>query len=198
MPSDRTFRDRVAAGEMELHGALGVDWHVRTIRPSDASSMIRGYDALSEEGKWFRMLHAMPHLSPAMAARFSDLDPDTDFCVVIEGRPELEGLGDEIVGGARIAAGGPGADAEFAVSMRPEVRGRGLAKGALRIALAAAKEMGCANVHGLISHENAPMKGLARSLGFRLRRDPDDMSLIRAEMTADALPDPAEACAGVC
>lgn len=194
---DRTLRERLEAGEVHLHGRLGLDYAVRPIRPEDAPSLMRGYDSLSEQGKWFRMLHAVPHLTPELAAMFCAPDPQTGLCVVIEGRPELAGLGGEILGGARIAEAGPGRSAEFAVSLRPEARGRGLAQGALEIVLAAAKEMGCASVYGIIARRNDAMIGLARKMGFRIEADPDDFTLVRAVIdAADIRPLPPDRFAG--
>jgi acetyltransferase len=188
MPPTESLRDRLETGGVALIDAEGLELRVRPIRPSDAPSMMRGYDALSEQGKWFRMLHALPHLSPALAERLCSPDLETDLCVVVEGRPEIAGLSKELLGGARIAGCRPGAWAEFAVSVRPEARGRGLAKGCLRIVLAAVREMGCAGAYGIVSRRNAPMIGLARALGLSIRTDPDDATLLRAEIAAEDIP----------
>ncbi|MFO7855359.1 MAG: GNAT family N-acetyltransferase [Paracoccaceae bacterium] len=188
MPPTPTLRDRLEAGAIALIDAEGPRLRVRPIRRSDAPSMMRGYDALSEQGKWFRMLHALPHLSPKMAERLCSPDPETDLCVVVEGRPEIGGLADELLGGARIAGCRRDAWAEFAVSVRPEARGRGLAKGCLRIVLAAVGEMGCAGAYGIVSRRNAPMIGLARALGLSIRPDPHDAALLRAEIAVEDIP----------
>src|SRR5690606_29839225 len=123
-------------------------YRIRPIRPSDAESLIRGYAALSPEARWFRMLHAVPHLTPEMARAFCDPDPARDFCLVIEGKGALAG---EIVGGARAAGLGPGKDAEFSGSLRPEMQGLGLARRALEAIIGVAREAGCASLWGTIA-----------------------------------------------
>lgn len=183
-------RDRIAAGDATLTGKSGERFALRPIQPSDAPSLIAGYDALSDRGKWFRMLHAVPHLTPEMAAAYCAPDPATEVCVVIEGRPGMaaadgsdDDLSDDILGGARVADLGPGRHAEFSVSMRPEARGLGLARQALETVIEIAWESGCDTVWGLIAGRNEAMLGLAKRIGFSLARDPDDLSLIKAVLT---------------
>ena len=140
---------------------------------------MRGYDAMSERAKWFRMLHAQPHLSTEQAARFCAPDPRRELCLVLEGHGDLAG---EILGGARIAREVEGSRAEFSVSLRPEAQGLGLARQALETALSAAPALGCSAVFGVVAWETVPMLTLARRLGFRIGNDPDDRSLVRAEI----------------
>lgn len=162
-----------------IQGKDGNDYRIRPIRPDDAESLMRGYDALSPQAKWFRMLHAVPHLTPQMAAAYSDPDPDDEICLVVEGQGALTG---EILGGARVNGVGPGKDGEFAVSMRPEARGLGLARRALIGVIDIARDQGCASVWGSVARRNDGMRGLAERLGFSLRIDPEDKTLLLAEL----------------
>lgn len=92
--------ETVAGGAFTVIGKDGHSYRLRHISLSDAASLMRGYDAMSDRAKWFRMLHAQPHLSDEEAARFTSPDPSRELCLVLEGRGELAG---EILGGARIA-----------------------------------------------------------------------------------------------
>ena len=175
---DDSLRARIARGTETLTAKDGTRHVIRSIRPDDAGSLMRGYDTLSDRGKWFRMLHAVPHLTPAMAAAYCSPDPETEISLVIEGQGALSG---EIIGGARLSGVGPGQAAEFSVSMRPEAQGLGLARGALEAVLTMAGEAGCRSVWGLIALANRPMLGLAIRLGFAIRPDPDDLALRIAE-----------------
>ena len=174
---DQSLRDRLAARMVRIRGKDGKDYVLRPIQPADAPSLIRGYDAMSERGKWFRMLHAVPHLTEKMAREFCAPDPQTECCVVIDGRDELA---DEILGGARVAGLGRGMAAEFSVSLRPEARGLGLARQALETVIDVAREAGNTEVWGLIARQNTAMLKLAERVGFENKRDLDDISLIRA------------------
>ena len=66
--------------------------------------------------------------------------------------------------------------------MRPEARGLGLARQALETVIDLGREAGCASVWGAIAARNEAMLNLATRIGFTLSRDPDDFSVIRAEM----------------
>ncbi len=170
--------------QLETHGVIvsckdGNDYLVRTVRPSDADAIMRGYDALTDEQKWLRVLHTLPHLTPAMAHEFAEPPPDKVFAVVVEGRDNLAG---ELVGSARIAGFGPRRAAEFSVTVRPEVAGIGLARQALQLVIEVARESGCRCVWGSISGLNGPMIGLAKRMGMTLRRDPEDLAVLIAEL----------------
>jgi len=174
----RALREELEAHKIVVEAKDGQFYTLRPIRPSDAPSLMRGYDAMSDSSRWFRMLDALPHLPESMARAFCSPDPNREMCIVVEGVGELEG---EILGGARIAGAVDGISAEFAVSLRPEAQGLGLARKALETVIKAAKESGYREVWGSISSRNKPMLALARRIGFSLRRDPDDFSLMLAE-----------------
>lgn len=165
-----------------IQGKDGRDYRIRPIRRSDAESLVRGYDALPDQAKWFRMLHAVPHLSLETALKFCDPDRDDEICLVIEGQGDLEG---EILGGARISGVGPGVGGEFSVSLRPEAQGMGLARRALVGAIDIARDQGCSFVWGSIARRNEAMKRLAERVGFTLTMDPEDRSLVLAQMTLE-------------
>lgn len=172
----------LAARHVTIEGKDGEMYLLRPIAVSDADSLMRGYDAMSAQAKWFRMLGALPHLSRQAALKFCTPDPQSEFCTVVEGRGALRG---EILGGARIAGEPDGRTAEFSVSLRPEAQGLGLAHRALQMALQEAREMGYERVWGLIAHNNSPMLALARRIGFSLSPDTDDITLMRAEILLD-------------
>jgi len=168
-----SVRAELDGGKVTVKAHDGKDYKLRSIRPADAESLTRGYAAMSNEAKHFRMLYKVPELTPEMAARFCSPDPSRDYCVVVEGRDALEG---EILGGARIMGIKEGQSAQVSVSLRPEAEGKGLAKAALVTVLRVAAEMGVKSVWGVIVTDNKPMIALARNLGFALVENPDDSS----------------------
>lgn len=175
----KTLRARLERREVLIRGKDGADYVLRPIEPADAASLIRGYTAMSPRERWFRLLYAVPVLTPEAAAEYCAPDPVLDICLVIEGQGELAG---EIVGGARITGAPNRTDGEFSVSMRPEVQGLGLARQALATALEAAAEAGYRRIYGHVSVKNDGMRHLAKRLGFSIRRDPDDFSQLLAEI----------------
>ena len=78
--------------------------------------------------------------------------------------------------------GQSGDSAEFAVSLRSDLKGRGLGWVLLRTLLDVAPQMGFKTVWGSILSDNAAMRALAEKLGFRISRDPNDPSLVTASV----------------
>lgn len=179
------IRRKLEVNHIAVKAKDGESYLLRPIAPSDAPSLVRGYDAMSDQAKWFRMLYTMSHLSEELARRFCNPDRDRDLCIVIVGHGSLQG---EILGGARIAGEADGRCAEFSVSLRPEAQRLGLAHRALHMVLQAAKEMGYERVWGMIAVQNTAMLSLARRLGFTLSPDLDDATLVHAEIDLILLP----------
>ncbi|MGD9783810.1 MAG: N-acetyltransferase family protein [Hyphomicrobiaceae bacterium] len=165
------MRSTLDSGGISVMAGDGCQYKLRRIRPSDAASLIRGYQAMSQEDKLSRMFYRVPEMTTAMAERFCSPGAERDFCIVVEGRDALEG---EILGGARITEAGKGGSHEFSVSLRPEGRHKGLAAAALASVLKVAQEMGSHSVWGVITSDNEPMLSLAKKLGFTLRPKPED------------------------
>ncbi|MGF1500678.1 MAG: GNAT family N-acetyltransferase [Paracoccaceae bacterium] len=151
---------------------------LRHIRPDDWQALQRGYDMYSDRQKRLRMLDTVPHLTDEMAKAFATIrDPEHEFCLILT--PE-EDDGD-MLGGARLM-GAPGRDdAEFSVSIRADQQGRGLGRLALGAALEEGRARGLTRVWGIIARRNQAMLALARTLGFEIRPDADDLSLLIAE-----------------
>lgn len=178
-PQDGPIRRQLDGDGIAIRCKDGNDYRVRSIRASDAEAVMRGYDALTDEQKWLRVLHVLPHLTPAMAHTFSDPPHDRVVAVVVEGQGALAG---ELVGSARVAGIGPGQAGEFSVTVRPEAAGIGLGRQALELVIAAAREAGCRSVWGAISIRNKAMIALAKRLGMTLRSDPEDVTLLIGEL----------------
>ena len=178
-----SLRQRLERRQVFLEAKDGERYLLRPIAPTDAPSVIRGYNALSPRERWLRMLHAMPELSEAAAQQFCSPDPVLDICLVLEGKGALAC---DIIGGARITGERNRETGEFSVSMRPEAQGLGLARQALQVALEAAAEAGYKAITGHIAASNGAMLGLAQRLGFTIRFDPDDPSQRIAEISLAA------------
>jgi RimJ/RimL family protein N-acetyltransferase len=165
---------------------LGKDGHayrMRPIRPSDAPSLVRGYAALSARAKYFRLLHTVPTLNTRFVRSMCEIDPETEACLVVEGREDLSG---DLIAGARVHDLGQGRDAEYAVSARPEGEGLGLAKQALEAVIEIARARGCRSVWGLVARDNAAMLGLSKRLGFAVEAFPDDPTVVVTRILFDS------------
>jgi acetyltransferase len=148
---------------------------MRPIRPEDARAMQRAFLKMTPEDRRMRLFTPMRELRDDLAARASAIDYDRELALVIED-PAQPG---DLWGGARIVADPDGTTAEYAVSTRSDAQRRGVGEASLRAILECAKERGIRTVHGAVLRENAPMRALARRLGFRELRNPDDPETVR-------------------
>jgi hypothetical protein len=81
----KALREELEAHKIAVEGKDGRFYTLRPIRLSDAPSLMRGYDAMSDTSKWFRVLHSLPHLTESTARVFCSPDPNRELCIVVEG-----------------------------------------------------------------------------------------------------------------
>jgi len=153
----------------------GTAVRMRPIRPEDARAMQRAFLRMTPQDRRMRLFTSMSELRDDLAARGTAIDYDRELALVVED-PAQPG---ELWGGARIVADPDGATAEYAVSTRSDVQRRGVGEASLRAILDYARERGIKAVYGIVLRENAPMRDLARRVGFRETRTPDDPETVR-------------------
>lgn len=152
---------------------------LRPIRPEDWRELQEGFASWTPEQRRLRLLDTRADLPEALARRLATVDPAHEICLVLA--PEADPS--DLLAGARLV-GAPGRDdGEFAVSVRADAQGRGLGALALAAVLAEGPRLGIARAFGLIGRRNAPMLALARRLGFALRPEPEDVTVLVAERT---------------
>ena len=127
---------------------------IRPIRPEDAPALRRAFKKLTPRDVRFRFFAPMSDLSPAMAARLTQIDYDREMALIAHG-PEPGGEEDGW-GVVRIAADADNIRAEFAVVVRSDMQGR-----------------------GNVLAENDAMLALARDLGFRVAQLPGEPGVAR-------------------
>jgi acetyltransferase len=166
----------VVSGEVEEHWEAGGEaLLIRPICPADAAQHDAFFHRLSPEDIRLRFFAAVRELTPAQLDKFTRLDYDRDMALIAV-RPETG----ETVGVARLVRGDDPLVAEFAVIVQRDLQGRGLATHLMKRLLDWAPLHGVREVVGEILAENVAMIDLARHLGFRLRRLPEDRQIIEA------------------
>jgi acetyltransferase len=149
----------------ELEGDLtlrdGSTVRVRPIRPEDAALEERFFEGLSERSRYQRFMHELRHLSPAMLARFTQLDYDRELALVA-----LAPGGEEFIAVGRYAPNPDGVSAEFALTVADAWQGRGLGRALLERLCQRARAAGYRSLDGHILNANRDMLDLALRLGF--------------------------------
>jgi RimJ/RimL family protein N-acetyltransferase len=156
---------------------------LRAIREQDKAGMLAAFHRLSPDARYTRFMMSMREPPAAMLEAALHPVPGREFAVVaVSG----EGAAERIVGSARYVAG-PGRDTcEFGVTLADDWHGAGLARRLLALLIDTARARGFRCIEGYVLTLNAPMRRLARRLGFVDRPSEDDPMLreIRLELAA--------------
>jgi len=190
---------------------------VRPVRPEDKENLKELVDRSDPEDIRLRFLHPMKRLPDQLAARLSQIDyaremafaavapepdgpksdspepdgSDAGGAVPAERAPERE----HIAGVARLFADADLTEAEYAILLRRDMKGRGLGYALMRRLIDYARQAGIGRLTGDVLKENRAMLDMCRDLGFRLKEPLEDPGVMRVtlDLAADPTgPEPAE------
>lgn len=148
---------------------------IRPIRKEDAALERAFIRRLSPESRRLRFLGQMNEPSDALVRALTDIDYRRDAAFIALVHRDGEKLE---IGVARFATSADGTSCECAVTVADEWRHRGLAVILMRHLIGVARERGVKTMFSLDEADNAGMRELARFLGFRRRRDPEDATQV--------------------
>ncbi len=150
------------------------DGRTVTVRPlgrQDAEADRRFIKGLSAESRRARFLGGMVEPSDAQIEALTDIDYVNE--VALAATVQVGGR-EDIVGVARYATDNAGERCECAVVVADAWQGHGLATALMKRLIRIAQERGLRLMESYDLAGNIGMHDLARSLGFHVRRDPDD------------------------
>jgi acetyltransferase len=150
------------------------------VRPHDAPAERSFVEALSLNSRYRRFHFGLRELSPEQSRAMTEIDQHHHVAFVA--RPEDES---SIIADARYVRRADSADAEFAIAVADAWQGAGLGRELLQRLAAHARAHGVRRLFGDVLWGNGPMIALARSLGARLARNPDDATVVRVEFGFD-------------
>lgn len=149
----------------------GTPVQLRPIRPDDEPLLHDLAAHMSLDDMRLRFFAPMRDVPHALAARLVDLDYDR--------RMALAALHDgTVLGIARYAAIAGRDTAEYAVAVRTDWKGRGIGYLLLTHLIEAARAAGIGGLTGDVLAENWRMVEMCRELGFAVRRNPRDATLL--------------------
>jgi acetyltransferase len=166
-------------GDVELRD--GTTLHVRPIRPEDAELERAFVNGLSEQARYYRFFYRLTELTPAMLARFTQVDYDRELALVALA-PGPGASTQAFVGVGRYIASPDQVSAEFAIVVADAWQRRGVARVLMRGLIVCAKRRGFERLAGSILRVNEPMLAFVRSLGFILDDDPEDPAQVTATL----------------
>ncbi|WP_116367337.1 bifunctional acetate--CoA ligase family protein/GNAT family N-acetyltransferase [Parahaliea mediterranea] len=160
-----------------LTGRDGRQFVVRPIRPEDTAIERRFVDGLSPESRYFRFMYGMGDITPAMLARFTQIDYDREMALVVVEHDDTENASIKAV--ARYVANPGGESCEFALAVADDMQRQGIGSELMRRLMTLASQRGFQEMEGDVLAQNSKMLKLCRGLGFSLRRDPDDAEIMQ-------------------
>ncbi len=169
------------AGPVRL--ADGSEVALRPIRPEDAALERDFVAALSPESTRMRFLSALRSLTPAMLARFTQIDYDREMALIaVRG----EGAREREIGVCRYITLPDAVSCEFAIAVADAWQGRGLGRAMMTRLAEVARSRGLKTMTGTVLGANASMLALCESLGFVIHADADDAQLKVASLDLDS------------
>lgn len=152
-PAELQTREQLPGGEEIL---------IRPIRPEDAESEQQFVGRLSERSKAFRFMGTLNELTPAMLARFTQIDYEREMAFVAL----RESNGNEQIGVSRYVTNSDGTSCEFALVVADEWQGKGVGSRLMKALFRAARQQNLSTMMGEVDERNRAMLRLTEALGF--------------------------------
>ena len=172
----------------EVRARDGARVQIRPIRPEDAQMEREFVDSLSEQTRYFRFFYQLNQLTPAMLARFTQIDYDRELALVaVVGDARASG-GGAFAGVARYVENPDRVSAEYAIVVHDDWQKQGVGRALMERLIAAARRKGLARLEGAVLAENVRMLGFVRSLGFTITPDPGDPEQVITSLALEAAP----------
>jgi acetyltransferase len=144
---------------------------LRPIRPEDEPQHAQFLQRVDAQDLRMRFFHAVRVISHAQLARFTQIDYDREMAFIASADDGTATA--ETWGVVRAIADPDNTQAEFAILVRSDLKGRGLGSLLMKKIIQYCAAHGTGALTGEVLHGNERMLALARELGFSLRYDSD-------------------------
>ncbi|MES2016911.1 MAG: bifunctional acetate--CoA ligase family protein/GNAT family N-acetyltransferase [Pseudomonadota bacterium] len=146
---------------------------LRPIQPEDGPAHQAFCEALSEDDVRYRMFMRMRELQPSQLARFTQIDYDREMAFIATRDGQTLAV-------ARVVADPDNIEAEFAVTVRSDLKGHGLGPILMDKLIAYCRQRGTRAIVGEALPQNTRVIRLVRKLGFDVTANPaGDTMLLR-------------------
>jgi acetyltransferase len=152
---------------------------VRPVRPEDGHGVRSLFERLLPEDIRLRFFAQMKVLPASLAVRLTQIDYDREmtFVATSGGEPQTE-----ILALVRLDCDPDDEQAEFAILVRSDMKGRGIGHALMNLIIDHARKRRVGEVFGQVLADNGPMLELCRDLGFVTEAVADDDRLIRVSL----------------
>ncbi len=149
-----------------------IEWNgapllLRPIRPEDGPAHLAFFDALTPDDVRYRMFVRIRELQPSQLARFTQIDYDREMAFIAT-RPNADGVAETLAVG-RVVADPDNITAEFAVTVRSDLKGMGLGKIMMQKLIDYCRARGTREIVGEALPQNSRITGMVKKLGFTVK-----------------------------
>ncbi len=154
-----------------------IDWHgapllLRPIRPEDGPAHLAFFDALTPDDIRYRMFVRIRELQPSQLARFTQIDYDREMAFIAT-RKNAEGVNETLAVG-RVVADPDNTSAEFAVTVRSDLKGMGLGRIMMEKLIGYCRARGTGEIVGEALPQNSRIVAMVKKLGFEVTIDGEE------------------------
>jgi acetyltransferase len=146
---------------------------VRPVRPEDDALFRAFFTRVSDEDLRLRFFQSVKHFSHEFIARLTQLDYARSIALVA-----IDPRSGDMLGAVRLHADADYERGEYGILIRSDLKGHGIGWQLMRIMIEYARWLGLKAVEGQVLRENRTMLAMCETLGFQLKPDPEDASLM--------------------
>jgi acetyltransferase len=143
---------------------------IRPVKPEDAPLFTELFQKLPSDSIRSRFYGAADVLTPAVSARFTQIDYDREIAMVAF---DQDSASENILGVVRIMGDPDGKIGRFAVLVGDRWHGRGVGSNLVKTCMLIAKKRGFQTITGVVRKENISLLAMGKQLGFDINKMPD-------------------------
>ena len=159
--------------ERELLLADGATAFVRPVRPEDDALFRAFFAKVSDDDLRLRFFQSVKHFSHEFIARLTQLDYARSIALVA-----IDPASGDMLGAVRLHADADYDRGEYGILIRSDLKGHGIGWKLMQIMIEYAGWLGLKMVEGQVLRENSTMLAMCKALGFKVKPDPDDGTIM--------------------
>ena len=150
---------------------------VRPVRPEDDALFRAFFAHVSDDDLRLRFFQSVKHFSHEFIARLTQLDYARSIALVA-----IDPRNGDMLGAVRLHADADYDRGEYSILIRSDLKGHGIGWKLMQIMIEYAGWQGLNMVEGQVLRENSTMLAMCRTLGFKVKADPDDATLMHVTL----------------
>ncbi|MGE8224329.1 MAG: bifunctional acetate--CoA ligase family protein/GNAT family N-acetyltransferase, partial [Stenotrophomonas sp.] len=150
---------------------------IRPVRPEDDGLFRAFFARVTDDDLRLRFFQSVKHFSHEFIARLTQLDYARSIALVA-----IDPKTGEMLGAVRLHADADYNRGEYGILIRSDLKGHGIGWKLMQIMIEYAGWLGLNVVEGQVLRENSTMLAMCQSLGFKVKADPDDSTIMNVTL----------------